>query len=916
MATLEVPGDHGSIAAAMAAASENDTINLAAGYGPEVVTVTVSNITITGPADAAGIDLTIGANVTGLTLGGTAPFNVTDTNGDDVITGNAGDNQINVNDGNDTVDGGDGSDHLYVDYTAFTGANIVTSTTFSGNGNSISYSNFEDFTVLTGIGSDTITLSVGNNTIDAGEGANIITSGSGANTVITGSGADTITLGDGKNDLNSGDGSDIVSIGTGDNTIDVGEGINIVIVGAAGFGNNILTAGDGADSITVGSGHNYIIAGGGINIVIVGATGFGNNTVIAGDGADSIAIGMGNNFVDGGGGANIIAVGAAGSGNNTILTGDGADNITTGSGTNFICAGGGANIIAAGSGANFVMTGDAADTISVAAGTGNNVIEAGGGANIITTTSGHDIIEAGNAADVIATGDGNDVIKDLGGAGSITAGAGHDRIIMDLSATTGPLTNTLTGAGPSYGGTIGGAAPTGATTFSGVEEFHITGGSGDDSFLGGDGADVLDGGAGDDTLSSGGGSDVIYGGVGDVVDGGEDGAVGQDSDVLILKGFEYYNIVYQDTDGSPVLPDVVTEQGIVEKLDGQGGTKIGEVAFSNIERIEFVDTTVTTLEDTPLEGNLFAPVSTTTVTGFVVGNTSYLAGDTALRTEGNLTINATGSYTFTPAPNYNGPAPVINYTTLDTLRDAPDNVETASLIIEVTPVDDVCYIPPPCFVLGSMIATADGEIPIEDLKVGNLIETLDHGLQPIRWIGHRHLSAGDLAENENMRPIRIRKNVISDGNCVGDLVVSPQHRILIASKVVQRMFGDTEILIAAKQLRAIDGVDIADDFEDVTYFHILFDQHEIIYANGVPTESLYLGEEAQKSLSAAGREEIYTLFPEVASPTFTPVSCRQIIQNKQAKKLALRHEKNKKPLLDCWAHPHTGTSGGVGLPLI
>jgi Ca2+-binding RTX toxin-like protein len=902
MAILEVPTvDYLTITAAMSAAQPGDTIDVAAGYGPEVVLVTVSDLTITGPSSATGIDLTLGDNVTGLILGGTAPINVTDTNGDDVITGNDGDNIITVMDGQDTVDGGLGIDRLYADYTAFDGANIVTATSFSGNGNSIDYSNFEHFTVLTGLSADTITLTIGDNYIDAGEGANIISSGDGANTVITGAGVDTITLGHGDNDVSSGAGSDILSIGDGNNYIDAGDGINIVTVGPTGLGENIIMAGDGADSITTGMGNNYVDAGGGINIVIVGATGFGNNTVIAGDGADTMAIGMGNNFVDGGGGANIIAVGAGGDGNNTILTGDGADTITTGNGDNFICAGEGANIITAGSGDNFIMTGDAADTI--AASGGNNVIEAGGGANIITTTTGNDIIEAGNAADVIATGTGDDVIKDLGGAGGITAGAGHDRIIMDLSAQIGDLTNTLTGADPSYGGTFA------STTFSGVEEFHITGGSGDDSFLTGKGADVLEGGAGADTLNTGGGSDVIYGGVGDTVDGGEDAAVGQDSDVLILKDFGDFNIIYEISPGIAAAPGDETEQGIVQQLDAQSGLVTGEVNFTNIERIEFVDTTVTTPEDTPLVGNLFASGATTTVEGFVVGNTSYSPTQTAVRTEGDLTINADGSYIFTPAPNYNGPAPVINYT--------DSTGETTSLIIEVTPVVDVCVIPAlPCFVQGSMIAMADGEIPIENLKVGDLIQTLDHGLQPIRWIGHRHLSAGDLAENENMRPIRIRKNVVSDGKGVGDLVVSPQHRILISSKVAQRMFGDTEILVAAKQLLAIDGVDIADGFEDVTYFHILFDQHEIIYANGVPSESLYLGKEAQKSLSAAGREEIYTLFPEVASPTFTAVSCRLIIQNKQARKLALRHEKNKRPLLDCWVHPNKGTVGDIGLRAI
>jgi Ca2+-binding RTX toxin-like protein len=887
MAILEVPGVFQTIAAALAAAQPGDTINLGVGYGPESVAVIVSNITISGPASAIGINLNIAPGVIGVTLTGDAPINVTDSaGGDNVITGNAGDNEITVTGGADTVDGGAGVDRLVVDYSAGAGANIVTATSFSGNGNTINYSNFEHYTVLTGIAADTITLAGGDNYIDAGEGGNIITSGSGANTVITGSAPDTITLGDGDNNVSSGAGSDILSIGNGNNTVDAGDGINIVTVGPAGIGDNYIIAGDGADSITVGSGNNYVDAGGGINIVIVGTTGFGNNTVIAGDGADTMSIGMGNNFVDGGDGANIIAVGATGSGNNTILTGIGADTITTGSGDNFICAGEGANIVTAGSGNNFIMTGGAADTI--AASGGNNVIEAGGGANIITTTTGNDIIEVGDAADVIATGTGNDIIKDLGGAGSIAAGAGHDRIIMDFSAEIGPLSNTLTGAGPDYGGTFA------ATTFSGVEEFHITGGSGADSFVTGSGADVLEGGAGNDTLSSGGGSDVIYGGVGDTVDGGEDVA-GQDFDVLVLKDFGAYNIVYNI---DPVTGLEDTENGIVQQLDAPGGTVIGQIAFSNIERIEFVDTTVTTPEDTPLTGNLFVPVITTTVTSFVVGNTNYAAGQTASRTEGDLTINADGSYTFTPAPNYNGPAPVINYTTLDTST-VPAVIQTSSLIIEVLPVVDVCVIPPyVCFVQGSMIATADGEIPIEDLKVGDLIQTFDHGLQPLRWIGHRHLSAVDLAKNENMRPIRIHKDVIGAENGAGDLVVSPQHRILIASKVVQRMFDKTEVLVAAKQLLAIDGVDIAYDFEDVTYFHILFDQHEIVFANGCPSESLYLGKEALNSLSADGRKEIYKLFPEVASPTFMATSCRPFIQNKKARELALCHKKNRKSFLD------------------
>jgi hypothetical protein len=377
-----------------------------------------------------------------------------------------------------------------------------------------------------------------------------------------------------------------------------------------------------------------------------------------------------------------------------------------------------------------------------------------------------------------------------------------------------------------------------------------------------------------------------------------------------------------------------------------------------------------------------------------VGNINYTAGDTASRTEGDLEILADGTYTFTPAPNYNGPAPVINYTDSagvtkplfievtaevevtphcftgdapvvtitedanndgtidvaelnglinvqialpggafagDTLTITNPDGSTTDVILTVNQIvagevlvefaapaagvtttvsADITSIVGTsgtgtdsatmavCFVQGTLIATADGDIPVEDLKVGDLVETLDRGQQPLRWVGQRHLDARELTENANLRPIRIRKNVVSAEKGVGDLVVSPQHRILIASKVAQRMFGNTEILVPAKQLLAIEGVEIADDLEDVTYFHILFDQHEIVYANGVPSESLHLGEEAQKSLSAAGREEIYTLFPEVASPTFIPTLCRPAIPNKRARQLAQRLASNGKPLLD------------------
>jgi Ca2+-binding RTX toxin-like protein len=956
MSTLSVPTIHASILDAMGFAFPGDIIVLADGYGPETVTVTVDDITITGPDTAAGIELTIGSGVTGLTLTGDAPINVTDSGAADTIIGNGGDNTITVTGGVDTVDGGAGDDRLVVDYTSSDAVVTATTTTFTGGPGTVGIvaGSIEDFTVLTGGGVDTITLTTsdGDNYVDTGDGASTVVVGDGDNVIVGGNGIDTLTFGD------------------GDNTIDVGFGTIGANTLTGGSGDNTVLGSDGIDTITIGGGNNRLEVGDGANTLTVGPTFNGNNVIIAGSGIDTITIGGGNNCIDAGwgtAGANTITASPTGTGNNSILGSDGIDTISVGNGDNYIAAGGGANTITAGSGDNFITGGDAIDTITAMG--GNNVIEAGTiGVNTITTGVGNDVVETGTAADVIATGAGDDIIKDAGGAGSLAAGAGHDRLIMDFSASAAAVTNTAVDTAGTYAGVIGG------TTYAGVEEFHVTGGSGADIITTGAGADVLDGGAGADTLTAGEGSDVIYGTVGDVIVGGED-LDGKDHDVLVLNGLGAGTFSY-DVAGS-------TEDGTFT-LNGGGGS----ISFTGIESVVFDATVITTPEDTPLVGALGVSVST-----FEVGNTAYTAGDTASRTEGDLTINGDGTYTFTPAPNYNGPAPVITYT--DSL-----NV-TTSLFIEVTPmsemvphcftgeaptvtitedanndgkidqgelsglvnvqialpggafagdtlkitnpdgtttnkvlsVDDIVagevlvdFTAPAvgqtitvsaeiestvgtsgtgtdsaaivCFVQGTLITTADGQIPVEDLKVGDLVQTLDRGFQPMRWVGRRHVDAIELANNENLRPIRIRTDVISAGNDVGSLLVSPQHRIMIASKVTERMFGDTEVLVAAKQLLAIDGVDIADDLEDVTYFHILFDQHEIIYADQVPTESLYLGEEAQKSLSPEGREEVYALFPEVALPTFMATSCRPIIPAKRARKLALRHASNGKPLLD------------------
>lgn len=201
----------------------------------------------------------------------------------------------------------------------------------------------------------------------------------------------------------------------------------------------------------------------------------------------------------------------------------------------------------------------------------------------------------------------------------------------------------------------------------------------------------------------------------------------------------------------------------------------------------------------------------------------------------------------------------------------------------------------PCFTRGVMILTDDGECAVEKLKVGDLVETLDHGLQPIRWIGHRYLGQRELSVSTQMKPILIARGALGVERPAQDLLVSPQHRVLVRSSIAQRMFGADEVLVAAKQLTALPGIEVQEDCDGVEYFHLMFDQHQVIRANQAWSKSLYPGPEAQKSIGAAACEELFSLFPELRYNTL-PTAARTLVPGRRGRQLAARHAENQKPL--------------------
>lgn len=288
---------------------------------------------------------------------------------------------------------------------------------------------------------------------------------------------------------------------------------------------------------------------------------------------------------------------------------------------------------------------------------------------------------------------------------------------------------------------------------------------------------------------------------------------------------------------------------------------------------------------------------TTQITGFARIRYELTMPDGGTRHEEGVGIQmANGDIFFRPA--------------LDTVADWEDIEALRGVaVVSASPLDANTYVATisfnpgifdvnivPCFTAGTMIRTPDGQRPVEALSVGDLVWTRDHGPQPIRWRGARRLGADALAANANLRPIRIRAGALGAGQPAQDLVVSPQHRILVRSAIAARMFGAREILVPAKQLLDIPGIEIDHEAVEVTYLHLMFDHHEVLMSNGAETESLYPGPMAVAALGAEAATEIRAIFPELLEDPQAVPGARPFVAGKRARKLAARHSANGQPL--------------------
>ncbi|MGR3815543.1 MAG: Hint domain-containing protein [Cognatishimia activa] len=175
-----------------------------------------------------------------------------------------------------------------------------------------------------------------------------------------------------------------------------------------------------------------------------------------------------------------------------------------------------------------------------------------------------------------------------------------------------------------------------------------------------------------------------------------------------------------------------------------------------------------------------------------------------------------------------------------------------------------------CFVSGTMIETPEGAKPIETLCAGDLVTCGEGQTKPLAYVLKRAFSERQLERNEKLRPVRITAGAIGLGVPKRDLLVSRQHRMLVKSKISKNKFGQEDALVAAIKLTILPGIFLEPNIQDTTYYHLGFEDHEIVFAEGAPAESLLHGDDTDLITSPEAQAELEWLLPFSNGTPTTP----------------------------------------------
>ncbi|WP_323766346.1 Hint domain-containing protein [Marinovum sp.] len=836
--------------------------------------------------------------------------------GDDTIIAGAGNDTILGGSGADSIDGAGGTDTaVYSDSGSAVAVNLVTGTGRGGTAEGDRLSNIENVTgsdhadLLTGdgqanvldgrAGADTLNGGAGDDTLIGGAGADSLDGGTGHDTadysasgggvtinLATGTGAggdaegDTLTgienvTGSDFGDAVLGDGqANVIDGGGGDDTLFGAEGADTL---RGGTGNDFVNGGAGADALDGGAGidtADYSSSGTAVNVNLATGTGSGGDAqgdtlsnfenLIGSDRNDTLTGDGGNNRLDGGSGRDILDGGA---GEDVLIGGAGGDSLDGGAGTDWASyEGSGAGVdvdLATGTGSG----GDAqGDTI-----TGVENLWGSGHADTLTGDAQDNILAGDAGADRLSGGAGHDTLAGGAGADTLAGGTGTDTawyarsdsgVAVDLAAGTG---SGGTAEGDHISGVENVTGSAHADTLSGNRADNLLeGGAGNDSLSGGAGTDTLDGGAGNDTLNGGEGADSLVGGT------GTDTADYSGSASAVKVDLAHGTGSGGDAEGDTLSSiENVSGSDFNDSLAGsdQANVMTGGAGNDSIQGGAGADT----LDGGSGADTLAGGTGNDLMTGGAGDDVFAVSAGSGADTISDFDLtDSDGDGRYNDQLDLSGltdaqgnPIQLADVTVTDdgfgnALLSFP-NGETL-LLQGVSPAQmssssQMTSAGVPCFTIGTLIRTARGERPIERLEPGDLIATLDHGLQPLRWIGRRKLGAQALAAAPDSRPIWMPEGF---NGLHSDTLVSPQHGMLLDSALT----GGAPALVRAKHLTGLSGAArVAHGKKRVTYLHLLFDRHQIVFANGAAFESFYPGPQSLAMFPPATLTTLAALVP-------------------------------------------------------
>ncbi|WP_246003717.1 Hint domain-containing protein [Histidinibacterium lentulum] len=789
--------------------------------------------------------------------------------GDDTLFGEAGDDTLFGGSGNDSIDGGSGNDLIYGDNGPSSGTGAPTGPNLIKNGS------FENTTGMakTGYGFVSTSGVIPNWSDINGEEIDVHNDGRGGLNATDGKNWLDLEASPGNNRI----GQDVHDVQSGETyrlTFDAGDGDFLPSSGSA---ENLVKVYWGGELIATidppqGSFQTFTFD-------VVGGAGNGSNRLeFAGTGKE-------DNF-----GASIDSVslfllddGTGADGNDTIFGGDGDD---------VVFGGGGDDSIRGGNGDD-TLSGDAGDD-SIIGGDGNDVIFGGDGDDTLDGAKGDDSIFGGAGDDSIQGGEGDDYVEGGAGDDRIVTGIGSDTVYGgdgdDFINTGNHASPALDSGFPPYLG-LPGVAPDANPD---DDKDLVFGGAGNDTILTGDDADTIYGGEGDDFIDAGIDNDLVYGDEGDdtIIGGqGEDVIFGGAGNDLIYGGLEADVGLIDDT-GNPLLDDPLPNDNRDTIYGGDGDDTI----FGRDDNDTLYGDAGNDLLDGGIDDDeLYGGDGDDTLIGGQ-GDDLLVGGegnDTAFGGDGNDTfIDGAGSDTYFGGFGNDtffggtggdlvigGEDPddedidvldltgsgVVSIDRKIDVGDGEDDPESGLVTFEdgTTMIFREIETVIPCFTPGTTIATPRGEVLVEELKVGDRIVTRDNGLQEIRWVGQKRFTGRDMAATPHLRPVLIKAGTLGHGLPERDMMVSPNHRVLVTGEKPQLYFEETEVLVAAKHLVGKPGIHRV-DVAQTTYVHFMFDRHEVVLSDGAWTESFQPGDWTMKGIDAGQRAEILQLFPELA----------------------------------------------------